>query len=504
VTPLEQVRFWARRAPIWQRVSAGLGAALVVGLLGVLVVPIDAPQGTDRLGVASGAFGAGAAAPATSSTTDTTAAPTAAGPAGAAGTVATGAAAKASAAAGCISPPGGDQGITANEMHVAILLIALGGAMANSLVGVPSLAEQQADYDAVIDDVNTHGGVACHKVVPHYYQGNPIDSTALQQVCLQIVQDKPFFVIDGGNYFLYPQLLTCYSQHTVPIYSVALVPLRTQRSQYPYLFASAIQEVVHHNAVLGLGQRGWFGAGNGFAKLGLLYRSCNADLPGEMMSWLAQAGVPAGKIVRHDVGCPAATAPPSDLQQAVLDFKTNGVTHVVMVEDEIDFANFTTLAERQGFRPKYSVPDSEIGQTYVQQHPDFDNITNAISITQTRMGEERTPGMAPTGQTAACDAILVAHHRPKTYVSPDGLGGNDCNALWMLKAAAEHAPALRRDALAPGLQASGTLDLAFPRGPADFRAPYTTYGGQMWRVAEFVRSCACWRVTDATFHPSFR
>jgi hypothetical protein len=502
---LEQLRIWARRAPVWQRVTAGTGGALVLVLVATLMFPVSSkPAGT--LGVAAGA-GTAPTAGGPAAGTDTTLPPTDATAAPGAATPAAGGAVGQpgkSAPTRCTAPPGTDQGLSATEMKVAIILIELKGSFVNSLTGTPSVEDQRADYDAIVDGLNTRGGIACHKIVPVYFRANPIDSTSLQQVCLEITQAHPFFVVDSGTYFLYPQLTACYADHQVPVYTPGLLPLSTQRAKYPYLFGGGLMEVVHRNMVLALGQRGWFGAGNGFKKLGLLYRSCNAQLPGELMAWTAQAGVPASAIVKHDAGCPAATAPPSDLQQAVLDFKTAGVTHVVMAEDDIDFANFTLLAERQGFRPKYAVPAVQIGQTYATQHPDYDNIVDTISISQLRQGEERTPGMAPTGATAFCDSILVAHKRPPTYQAADALAGNFCDVFLMLKGAAEHAPALARNALAAGLQATHTIDLSFPMGPADFSSPYTTYAGQMWRVAQYFPSCTCWRVVDQTFHPSFR
>jgi len=222
------------------------------------------------------------------------------------------------------------------------------------------------------------------------------------------------------------------------------------------------------------------------------------------MAWLAQVGVPSDKVVPHDAGCPPAGAPPSEMQQAVFDFQRAGVTHVLPVEDEIDFATFTNLAERQGFRPKYNLSSVQVGQVNSASHPDHDNIDGAISITYRREGEETTPGMTPTAPTARCSAMLVARGRPDAYKSPVALGPSVCVWLSMLKAGAEHAPVLARNALAAGLQASRGLDLSFPFGPADFTAPYTTYAGQTWRIAQFLKSCACWHVIDQTFHPSFR
>jgi hypothetical protein len=507
MTPLEQLRWWARRAPIAQRITAGTGAVALLGLLSWTLFPAGSPA-ADPL--AASTFGApqDIAADEGEITEDTL--PPATAPDGRSGSgpgvkASSSNGAAATGQGGCTSPPGVDQGVTDKEMTVAFVIVVLSGSMVNSLTNTPTPEDQRANIEAILAGMNAKGGIACRKVVPRYYEANPLDSTSLQQVCLRIDQDRPFFVIDNGAFFLYPQLTACFADRQIPIYTPGLLPQSTQRAKYPYIFGGGLMEVVHRNMVLALGERGWFGAGNGFQKLGLLYRSCNATLPGALFSWVAQAGVPSGSIVKHDVGCPAATAPPSDIQQAVLDFKTAGVTHVVMVEDDIDFANFSTLAERQGFRPKYALPSPMIGQTYATQHPDFDNISDAIVINQFRTGEERTPGMAPSNAaTVECDAALKAKGRQPTWTNASGIAGNDCVALAMLKAAAEHAPALARNALAAGLQATGTLDLSFPGGQADFRAPYTTFAGQTWRPVKYVRSCTCWHVIDQAFRPSFR
>jgi hypothetical protein len=73
----------------------------------------------------------------------------------------------------------------------------------------------------------------------------------------------------------------------------------------------------------------------------------------------------------------------------------------------------------------------------------------------------------------------------------------------MLKAAVENAPVLRADALVAGLQRTRTIDFSYPGGPNDFSGDRVTFAGQFWRVAQFFKDCACWRVVDPAFHPSF-
>jgi hypothetical protein len=68
----------------------------------------------------------------------------------------------------------------------------------------------------------------------------------------------------------------------------------------------------------------------------------------------------------------------------------------------------------------------------------------------------------------------------------------------------DHAPALHRNAVAAGLQATGSIDMPFPVGPNDFRGSKVTVGDQFWRPAQFFVSCNCWQVIDQTWHSSFK
>ena len=167
-----------------------------------------------------------------------------------------------------------------------------------------------------------------------------------------------------------------------------------------------------------------------------------------------------------------------------------------------DLANFTNIAQQQGFKPQYLLADDGIiAISYGNLRPNPANVANALAVTAGRYAEERTPGLQPTAGTAACDAIFKAHGLKPTWQA-DPEAGNGCNELWMIKAAAEHAPVLSNETLAVGLQRARSIDFSYPNGPNDFGGPRVTIGGQFWRVTQYVPDCSCWRVIDPTFHPN--
>ena len=411
----------------------------------------------------------------------------------------------ASAGGGCVSPPGSDQGVTSTEVKIAIILLDTSGSGSITLAfDIPPTAEQKANWQIVVDDINAHGGVACRKFVPLFFTANPVDQADVQQKCLDVVAAHPFAVVDTGAYFSYPALAVCYPQHQLPFFNSGVLPQELLDRHYPYMFGSGTFEVFFRNFVFGLKDRGFFSSANGFKKLGYLYRDCLAGAAEKVTGWLHDVGVSDDQVVTYNLGCPSGFAAPSDLQQAILKFQQNGVTHVTETQAGPDYANFTTLAQQQRFKPKYGMPDDVVFTAYSTNHPDFDNIADTIVITSSRIGEEHTPGLMNSNPgTVRCQAIFKAAGRPPIEDQTLHHGGLTCDAAWFVAAAIDHAPVLQRSRLPEGLRAAKSVDFSYPGGPADFTRPRTTTVGQFWRSLAFVPSCQCFRVTDRGFRPTF-
>ena len=521
MAPFHELRRWLRGASPAERGGTLVAATIVLGLLGWTVVPAAQPGPGTGI-VSSPAAPAGTtvpgAAPATSSNPNVVAGgqsqPAVIAPAGGAGSdpanvnapSTDGAAATAPTVTspdGCVSPPGDAPGVTDSTIKIAIIEVGIFGPAGNRAFAEPSPQEQHDWYQAVVDDINASGGIACRKVAPTYYSANPADQNDLQAKCLDIAASDVFAVIDIGAYGPFPQK-DCYAQHHIPFFTGYIMTAQEQQKFYPYLFASETFETLYRNTVFALRDRGFFSAANGFRKLGFVYQSCFPYLIQDVRAWLREAGVPDSKIVTYDVGCPAATPSPAAEEQAVLGFQRAGVTHVTTADFVGGLQGFSTAAQQQHFHPKYGIPDDYfIPISYGTQHPDYKNLDHAIAITANRSGEEHTSGLHPTAPTARCNAILARHHYPPVYKQPSGLGGMICSELWLFKAAVEHAPVLAREALAAGFQSAQSVPLAYPEGPNSLAAPHNTVWMNYWRVDEFYTSCKCWRVIDRTFHPSY-
>ena len=407
-------------------------------------------------------------------------------------------------AQGCRSPSGSARGISGNEVRIAVGLTDIAGAAANSLFGLPSADDQRTMFEAVIAGINREGGVACRKLVAAYHEANPADESQMHRVCLDVVDQGVFAMVDTGALSSRPTVLGCFGQNRVPFFTGYIITEALRLQFHPYLYGFTTREQLYRDTAFALAGRGFFEQGQGFGKLGFLIKTCQASAIGTYRTALSTVGLAKSQIVEYDIGCPSAFASPADLQQAVLTFQRSGVTHVLTGDIQGDLAVFTNIAHQQRFRPKYAFPDeSVISLSYGSQRPNPENIDGAIAITQSRQGEERTPGTTASEGTRRCNAYYEAAGLPPVY-EQQSIAGNTCSELWMLRDALGRAPELSAEGLPIGLQRVGSIDFSFPQGPNDFRAPGTTTGGQFWRVAQFERGCACWRVPDPAFHPTHR
>ena len=527
MTPFQEFRLWARRAPVGERLAASVAAVVVMAVLAWILVPagtttekLSAFPTSDTTGAATGgsATGGSTGATGTSGTatgTTTGTAPTRVGTtgttggtggatSGATGTVggATGSSSGTTTGGGKVCPKGSGKGLTATRMKVAVLLVEIVGPAANTTFGISTPEEQKKYYDAAIDEQNARGGVACRQLVPQYFKGNPAEQNGLGKLCLDVDAAGVFAVLDAGVYAQFA-IVDCFAKHKIPYFGAYLLAQDQQQANYPWLFDFNLLDTLYHDAILGLNQRGFFSTANGFSKLGFIYRSCDKPMVNNFNRSLAKIGLPLSKIVTFDVGCPAALTYPNTLQQAVLKFQQEKVTHVTTASFIGDFGNFTKIAQQQGFKPKYGLADdSLVPLTYGSQAPDYDNIANAVAISASRDGEEKTAGVKPTAGTLRCDAAFKKKGIASTWSQPAG-GGNACDNVWMFAAAADHAPALRGDALAAGLQAAGSVEFSYPQGPNLFTKPGTTFAGQYWRPLQFYRACSCWKLLDRNFKKTF-
>jgi hypothetical protein len=512
-TPFLEFRLWWRRASAGKQ-SAAVGAvAVVIALIVWIAVPLagggpssNLNAGSNGRGFATGGQGSvgtasAAAGPGTTTGTAAATGPGATGSTGAGAAVgANGGGAGGATSGSAVGSVGGCSG-PQRTMNVGVVLIDVGGL--DSAFGLPSVSGQQAMWNAMFDSINKSGGAACQKLAPDFQTYDELNPSTAQNGCLAFVQHHDFAVLGG---FLPTSPDTCMLQNHIPVFEETVLSTADVQKFYPYYFSGGgALQVVYRNWAYASRQLNAFNPANGFKKLGIFYRDCQPEVNAAMLADLQAVGVPSSAIDRYDLGCPAAFASPSQIEQGVVKFKSDGVTTATIDNDSGDQQNITKQSQAQGFRPQWTIPDD--GAVAVSgsasMSPDPNNFDNALAITPAQYGANNTPGFKESPTDVACDQIMTSHGQPGVMASGDQFAGAVCNLGWMFAAAAAHAPNLAPDQLAAGLQRAGSVPFSFPYGPNNFSAQGTTFGGELWRPVTYHASCRCWQLDSPNFSPSF-
>jgi hypothetical protein len=415
-----------------------------------------------------------------------------------------------SAATSCGPLTSTDVGVTRTQIKIAAVTLDLGGAIGNSAVGLASEAQQEQMARAMVDEINSHGGIACRKLSVTFFKGNPIDSSTAQQACLNIANGGFFAAIDMGGFSNPPGVGDCVPQHKVPLFASTSVTPKELQQYAPYLMSFAGDAVeVQHNAILAMSSRGWFSPANGFKKLGILMDECSPEVNQATFDTLAQIGISKNQISVADVACPTnGFASPGDMEAAVLQHVRDNVTNLIPVIGGGSFKEYSAAAQRQGFKPKYTSTDYDGFEITATggTGPDVDNFDGTVSVSTTRIGEN-TSGLTDPA-TQHCIDVFKRHGLSADLVMPTSPssypeGGVYCSYFETFAAAVQKDPGLTRTGISVGLDKLGKVSMAYLLGDAVFDRPGKLTGGDFWWVVQFSKACTCWKVIDQTQHPTY-
>jgi Periplasmic binding protein len=103
------------------------------------------------------------------------------------------------------------QGVTATTIRVGVPYIDVGAPVLRTLGVAINYGSFPDAFNALIDDVNAHGGIDGRKVVPYITAVNPVGTAPAATACTQLTEDDSVFVV------LAPLQPTCYLEHNVPV-----------------------------------------------------------------------------------------------------------------------------------------------------------------------------------------------------------------------------------------------------------------------------------------------
>jgi len=277
--------------------------------------------------------------------------------------------------------------------------------------------DTQAQAQAVIDDMNRHGGVFGRTLALRTFDVATIASaenpeTYAAQACTHFTEDAPVVAVvnivltmDTSNF------RHCFAKHHIPLFNAGNGGVsHSDRALAPYFYSlgTPAWEVLAPVLVRRLQAQNYFQGWNartgapapGPPVVGVLVADTITGHEDEAAIVASLKAAGQTKVFTY-----AYPPPGSDIDGAVLNFAQNGVTHVI--SDDIELVTFQIHAQNQGYRPRYGI-----------------NTYNAPGLNLTQLGpKQQQAGEVGVGYAPAFD--VVAANEPKVM----GGGVGACRAM---------------------------------------------------------------------------
>lgn len=367
---------------------------------------------------------------------------------------------------------------------------------ANAAIGASGITsgDERADAQAVIDDINAHGGAAGRKLVPVWHatdaQSQQTRATIDQEICADFTQDHHVFAAAAIGYT--DNLKACLRKAGVlQVHSGTLLdPDQAMFRQYPnYIEAGTIsQDRADAALVRSLVRQHYFAGWNSTAgkpgsspvKVGVL----GVDLP-EWNRPLKRVLLPALKAVGHPVDPedvrmiynPGSSAEDGvtlrDIANAVLKFRQDGVTHVILLDTGGQLLVFFGKdAQSQHYFPRYGVHSgSGVQAIYDSGLVSNQQLNGAVGFAW-NPSLDLSPAAADKYSTASTKHCLrvMKQRTGQTYTSTNAasLALSYCDEIYLIAAAVDRAgPAISLQTAVAAIEGLGNAFL-----PAGFPSSY--------------------------------
>ena len=281
------------------------------------------------------------------------------------------------AAGGGAGGPVQGVGVTPTKIYVG-LTYSTNGDAANAALGASSITQgdQRADEQAVIDDINAHGGVAGRKLVGVYYNYDVTDTRPYadqdNSACAKFTQDNHVFAVLGNG--VSDNYVACNTKAgAIDLGSNIIDPDRAFFRRFPaYIgYDTVSQDRMMADEVDVLVRMKYFTGWNnttgqpaaGGAKVGIIGYDTAAwttPLRTVMLPALARAGHAPDpgdvQLILHPQDNSQVGQAVAQIQNAILKFRQDGVTHVIVLD-----ANGSMMlqlmqnARGQHYYPRYGV-----------------------------------------------------------------------------------------------------------------------------------------------------
>jgi ABC-type branched-subunit amino acid transport system substrate-binding protein len=395
-----------------------------------------------------------------------------------------------------VGPRGTAPGVTATTIKVGVFTAQGFGDFAASAGFNVGTGNQKAEATAVINHINSHGGVAGRKIVPVFYDlnvagvaANPDNEYAA--ACSRWTQDDRVYAVISPVGTVTDSLYACLAKAGVPAIAAGDsqdVTFFQRYADFYYQPADLNLRRILSNTVDGLYSAGFFGTAPKIAVL-------RVDNPNEA-SAVQNGLVPA--LARHGLKLSDSAAVPggtdtSGYQAAVLRFRAAGITHVLFTFLGSPLL-FMTNAENQKYYPRYGLHSRNSPGSLLQASAPKKQQHAAMGIGWQPMNDvdqARDPGVINPRQKLCLDLMKQAGQASAGRVALL-IGLWFCDNLLFLQDAVQAAPTWSPAGLRVGAESLGAFGSA-----STFRTTMSPArlhdGASQYRVFAFKDDCGCYQ-----------
>jgi hypothetical protein len=364
-----------------------------------------------------------------------------------------------------------------------------------------STADSKAVFDALVDEINKTGGLAGRKIRPVYVVTPTNSSETLAQLdqekCVAWTEDHHVVAVATGGGFT-EVLPSCLQKKGVPFLFVTNgVTEKRAYERYPLMHTLYPGQYRATGPwVEQLWAHGWFNAPG--IKIGVL-RYDQPDQTRIQKDILEPALKRHGLTVTADaaINNSASDGGVSAVQNALLNFRSKGVTHLVNVDPDGNIALVgMKIAESNSYRPKWALTSYVL--PYVQQINNQSQLAGSAGIgwaPTIDVDEARDPGS--TRSRARCLQVMKEHG----VQSADRMSVFEvtysCDLLFVLQAVANRAGSLAPAAFQQGFDATRAIDSAAFAGVGF--GPEQHDAANRARYFAFDNACVCFKYTSKPF-----
>jgi hypothetical protein len=242
-----------------------------------------------------------------------------------------------------------------------------------------TIGDTKAQAQVVIDYINSHGGLDGRKIEPVYNVTDTSDTTTPvatkeQAACGNYTQDHHVLAVVGATGATTDTLLPCLRKAGIPFVASNGATIYDDRTfrEFPNLVSPSMfgGTSMFRTLIRDLNARGWFEKWGSFpeVKVGVIYHEKFAP----MKRLLDEVVKPELARIGHPVVAEFGTAADTqqtvaDIQNASLQFKNKGISHVLFVEsgggNPLFFMNDS---ESQLYRPRYALHSHDAPAAFLE------------------------------------------------------------------------------------------------------------------------------------------